>query len=399
MAEFTGERVIPGQVDPDLWNEHFARYAFASRISRRRRVLDIGCGTGYGSAELARAAISVTAADLSADAVSYGRTHYPGVQFLQASAANLPLRDGSFDLVVAFEVIEHLADWNLLLHEMRRLLAPGGQVILSTPNKSYYAESRKLTGPNPFHTHEFTFAEFRDALLAVFPHVSLFLQNHAAGIVFEPLPRAQGADVRIEGAGADPADSHFYLAVCALTHQTGAPTFVFLPTSANVLRERELHIERLEGELETKNAWLDEARTEHQALVAQFRAQTLELERRNEWARRLDEEVQARRERIVQLQDELTATKAAYDERIAQLSREADLAQSLAVQLDAKVAELAQCVDALHTTESELDARTAWARTLDVQVQELSHQLDMVAQSRWMKFGRTLGLGPVLREP
>ena len=54
MAEFTGERVIPGQVDVDLLNEHLARYAFAARLARGKRVLDAGCGAGYGSAELAR---------------------------------------------------------------------------------------------------------------------------------------------------------------------------------------------------------------------------------------------------------------------------------------------------------------------------------------------------------
>jgi len=47
LAEFTGERVIPGQVDADLLNEHLARYAFAARLSRRKQVLDAGCGAGY----------------------------------------------------------------------------------------------------------------------------------------------------------------------------------------------------------------------------------------------------------------------------------------------------------------------------------------------------------------
>jgi protein-L-isoaspartate O-methyltransferase len=56
LAEFTGERVIPGEVDIDLLNEHMARYTFAARLARGKRVLDAGCGTGYGSAELARAA-------------------------------------------------------------------------------------------------------------------------------------------------------------------------------------------------------------------------------------------------------------------------------------------------------------------------------------------------------
>ena len=76
MAEFTGERLIPGQVDVDLLNEHLARYAFAARLAHGKRVLDAGCGAGYGSAELASQADSVAGADLAAEAVDFACAHY-----------------------------------------------------------------------------------------------------------------------------------------------------------------------------------------------------------------------------------------------------------------------------------------------------------------------------------
>src|SRR5436189_2564309 len=101
LAEFTGERVIPGQVDADLLNEHLARYAFAARLSRRKRVLDAGCGAGYGAAELARAAASVLAIDRSPDAIAFARERYPApnLRFEEADCAALPAADGSIDLV------------------------------------------------------------------------------------------------------------------------------------------------------------------------------------------------------------------------------------------------------------------------------------------------------------
>src|SRR5256885_15469926 len=77
LAEFTGERVIPGQVDADLLNEHFARYAFAVRLSRRKQVLDAGCGSGYGSAELARAAAGVVRVGPAAGGISLPPPGYP----------------------------------------------------------------------------------------------------------------------------------------------------------------------------------------------------------------------------------------------------------------------------------------------------------------------------------
>jgi 2-polyprenyl-3-methyl-5-hydroxy-6-metoxy-1,4-benzoquinol methylase len=103
LAEFTGERLIPGEVDIDLLNEHMARYHFAVRLARGKRVLDAGCGAGYGSAELAGVAESVTGIDVAPEAVEHARAHYamPNLTFEQASCTQLPYGDGAFDLVVA----------------------------------------------------------------------------------------------------------------------------------------------------------------------------------------------------------------------------------------------------------------------------------------------------------
>src|SRR5262249_39483927 len=126
LAEFTGERVIPGQVDADLLNEHLARYAFAARLSRRKRVLDAGCGSGYGSAGLARIAASVLGFDRSPEAIAFARAEYtaPNLRFEEGDCSALPVPDASIGLVVAFEVIEHLQDWRGFLRESRRALEP-----------------------------------------------------------------------------------------------------------------------------------------------------------------------------------------------------------------------------------------------------------------------------------
>ncbi len=383
MAEFTGERVIPDQVDPDLFNEHFARYAFASRLCGQKRVLDAGCGTGYGSYELAKRANSVTSVDVSAEAVRYAAEHYRGVRFVRASCTELPFAAASFDLVVSFEVIEHLPDWRPMLTEARRVLAPGGQFIVSTPNKSYYAESRRTSGPNPFHEHEFDFEEYRDELLMVFPQVSIVLQNHSDAIVFEPMAKGHGADVKVEACRSTADGSHFYVAVCSLSAQAGSPTFVYVPSSANVLRERELHIERLEQELSTKNAWLDEARREHRDLVQMFRAQKDDLEQRNEWARSLEADLKEREARIVALQDQLKP----HEEKIASLEAQG---RQLAAELAAKCDELAKCVQLLDAAELTVRERTEWALELDKQLKVLDLKLKIITQSRWFKLARAI---------
>ncbi len=413
MAEFTGERVMPGDVAPDLWNEHLARYAFAARLARNRRVLDIGCGAGYGSAELARAARSVVACDLADQAVSYAQAHFAAanIRFLRASATALPLADAAIDLAVAFEVIEHIEDWRGLIEEARRVLAPGGQFIVSTPNRDYYAESRRQSGPNPFHVHEFDFAEFRDELASVFPHVLLFLENHAQGIVFRPLQPDPTADVRVDGGAISPEESHFFVAVCARTPQTGAPTFLYVPSAANVLREREHHIERLDNELALKDQWLEQARLEKQEVVEMFRRQTAELEQRNRWAEQLNRDLEAASARIVELQQELAREQqaasevaAGYESKIAELDQDARAKAQWAVETEARLGaelaerceELKRAVDLLDKAEATVTERTEWAQRLEAERAELEAKLAGVAASRWIRLGKALGVGPGL---
>ncbi|MGA3042300.1 MAG: methyltransferase domain-containing protein [Bryobacteraceae bacterium] len=400
-VEFTGERVIPGQVDADLLNEHLARYAFAARLARGKRVLDAGCGSGYGAAELAASAQSVVGADIAAEAVGFARRHYrrPYLEFEQASCLALPHRPAAFDLVVAFEVIEHLPAWREFLLEVRRVLAPTGQFIVSTPNKLYYAESRGLAGANPFHEHEFEFGEFRAELSAIFPHISLFLENHVEGVAFRPIQEAgAGAttEVRVDGGPTPPAESHFFVAVCAHRPQTGSPTFVYVPSAANVLRERETHIALLAGELRRKDAWLEDSQRDLADLDREHRTLTAELEASNRWAEGLNGELAASGARIQELQGELTAAQAAAQARIAELDQEnrtkSEWALQVSAQLEAKLQELAHCVDYLHQAERTVEERTRWARALDAEVAQLRGKLAQLEASRWVRLGRRVGL-------
>ncbi len=404
MSEFTGERVIPGEVDIDLFNEHMARYAFAARLARGKRALDAGCGAGYGSAELARAAQSVVGIDCAADAIEFARARYQAsnLVFERASCAALPYADASFDLIVAFEVIEHLSNWREFLQEARRTLAPNGQFIVSTPNKVYYGESRGDQGENPFHVHEFEFAEFRDELRNVFPYVSLFLENHVEGVTFRPHEAGNTAEVRVDPGDAIPEESHFFVAVCAHRPQLGNPTFVYIPRAGNVLRERERHIALLEAELAQKNEWLETAKASLSGLQHEHEKQTEELLRSNRWAEELNAELTARRARVTELQDELATVAEGYASKVASLEDDIrektqwalDIESSLKADVARQTAELARAVEALHHTEVELESRTAWAHNLDAELHGVREQVAVYRQSRWVKLGRKVGLGP-----
>jgi ubiquinone/menaquinone biosynthesis C-methylase UbiE len=408
VSEFTGERVIPGRVNDDLWAEHIARYAFAARLADGARVLDIGCGTGYGTAELAQRARSATGIDISADAIVYARQHYPAATFVAASATSVPFPAASFDLITAFEVIEHLDNWHELLIEARRLLDPSGTFLVSTPNKLYYAESRAKDGPNPFHTHEFEFEEFRDALAAVFPRVTMLLQNRLESQAFYPHATFPPVDAKLDTSRGSPAEAHFFFALCSVDCAPETRSFIYVPRAANLLREREQHIFLLQDELAKTKTWLEGVMSDRQKLIESQDELKAHLEEHNRWALQLDEDYKAALARISELQDLMQAEQAkameiaaAYQNAVDALEQEnrakTEWALDTAATLAAKCEELAETVRLLDRAEATVVERTASAQNLDRRLQQAKAQLRMIGDSRWVKLGRAAGLGPDLK--
>jgi O-antigen biosynthesis protein len=175
-VKFTGERLVFDQAhDHPTQREHLARYEFASRYVANRRVLDLACGTGYGSKLLRDGgATEVVGGDRSVEAVALARREYThlGARYLALDAQALPFPDGSFDAVVSFETIEHLPDFRAYLSEVQRVLRDDGVFIVSTPDKHCY-QLFNLGNSNPYHVHEFTREEFVGEISIRFSGVSL----------------------------------------------------------------------------------------------------------------------------------------------------------------------------------------------------------------------------------
>ena len=171
--EFTGERMVPGRADPATFWHHVYRYRFAAAAARGLRVLDVACGEGYGCHALQQAgAAQVIGVDLSEEAVRHARTRY-GVDARVGSAEELPLDAGSLDLVVTFETIEHVPHPACFVDECARVLAPGGRLVLSSPNRELY---RLRNGINPFHCSELSEPELLDLLRTRFEIEEVFGQ-------------------------------------------------------------------------------------------------------------------------------------------------------------------------------------------------------------------------------
>jgi SAM-dependent methyltransferase len=187
--EPTGERLIPHLQHGELVHaEHLARYRLAAQLAPSRRTLDAACGEGYGTAILAAAgARAATGVDLDAATIQHARGRHPQADFLAGDVRELPFRAGSFDLVVSFETIEHIRDAERALDELRRVTAPDGLLLISTPNKHEYLVE------NEFHEREFFHAEFLELLEARFETVEVLLQHNWLTSAVLPVPVAADA--------------------------------------------------------------------------------------------------------------------------------------------------------------------------------------------------------------
>lgn len=146
--------------------------------ARGLRVLDAACGEGYGSWLLAGSAAQVFGIDVDGAAIGHAVARYaarPNLRYMQASCIALPLATGSIDLIVSFETIEHLQGQEAMLAEFRRVLAPTGALVISSPNKAIYSEE---TGyENEFHVRELTREELAAMLDAHFPQQTWYGQR------------------------------------------------------------------------------------------------------------------------------------------------------------------------------------------------------------------------------
>ena len=146
---------MASRYDDELWElvpeepgpppEHLI--AFVRSLGRAERAVDLGCGDGRLTAELD--AGELTAADVSRVALDRARRRLPGASIAELEPdAPLPFEDSAFDLVLCAETVEHVRDVQLLLSEARRVLRPGGALVLTTP-----ASRALMRPPDPLSPH------------------------------------------------------------------------------------------------------------------------------------------------------------------------------------------------------------------------------------------------------
>jgi SAM-dependent methyltransferase len=194
VAGSRGARTFPGDPAENYWfRRHQAAYALVSRALHdhgARRVLDVGCGEGYGTAMI-ESDQPTHALELDELAARQAAAAYPSLRVVRGDACTLPYRPRSFDAVLAMQVIEHLFCADGFLRQIREVLRPGGLLLLSTPNRETFSPAGEI---NAFHVYEYT-AEELEALLQVhFGYVRTAGLHH--GLVLRAADRAVGGSLQ-----------------------------------------------------------------------------------------------------------------------------------------------------------------------------------------------------------
>lgn len=275
--------MIPGENRRDLiYTDHMSRYMFLNGIIRNKILLDAGCGAGYGAHFLTtHGAKSVTAMDISMEAVAYARRNYPadGLHYIRADIRAMPLSGSSFDCVAAFEILEHIAEHPEFLEEIKRVLKPGGYLVVSTPDIETYRS------PNAFHRKELTTSQFIDLMKVYFRHVTLFFQSEQVASVIQkqdpslarpepensimpveiPLPAC-----RLFGKYRD--SGRFNIAVCSDERVPDITNLILLNNTRDWIH--------LEGETKTARENLISARADHRIEKEALHARLTEMTQR-----------------------------------------------------------------------------------------------------------------------
>lgn len=204
---------------------HWHRYLSVKDLVRNKTVLDIACGQGYGSNILSETATRVFGIDIDEESIEQAKRNYlkDNLLFSSGDAINLLLENDSVDVVVSFETIEHMPEENQIafLKEIKRVLRPGGKLVMSTPDKH---RTDLFNAHNPYHIKEFYFEEYEQFLKSHFLYAEFYYQEiNMSSLIWnreKRIPNYASRQIEISNSGVKQAESgtvlHLYvLALCS----------------------------------------------------------------------------------------------------------------------------------------------------------------------------------------
>ncbi len=408
FKSFMHERYVPGAFWKLTEYEHFPRYALAAQWATDKRALDFGCGTGYGTAQLAKFAATVTGLDISSEAIAWARaTHCdPKITFDLRTDLGAGLHQCSFDLVTCFEMIEHVdhATQISTIRSISRLLTPGGKLVISTPDPQFTAPY----GHNPYHLREMTEPEFRELLSEGFKHV-IILKQWVRPSVFIGTD-ALASDLPAQFGRLDDADTGDapvgFIAICSNQAFDTPPAFCQFDTSADFnwqTLETEHKLNRLRFgmfqqtqqriELEAKTNGLAQSVSElNERIDLECQASAYLKGERDAW-----EKLAVERESVIQTQE---ASSIATMQSNAWLTQQRDAWEKLATDRESVIQTQEASIVATMQSNAWLTQQSeAWensSRNHLAQKEALQAKLEQIASHKLVRLANFLLRGKLL---
>jgi len=352
---WTGERLVTTCHRPLVY-EHLHRYALAFGLAKGKRVLDIACGEGYGANLLADVGSKVIGVDLDAATIAHAKAKYRrrNLHFVRGSCTEIPCADHSIDLVASFETIEHISEHDAFLSEIKRVLAPGGILVISSPHKAEYQKVSEAS--NPFHEAELDHDEFVQLITRTFKHYVAAKQRLVIGSWIAPdEPSAQVSTATFRGwfDGID-IENGVYRGLYSIAICSDQPLPAF-------------HLGMFENLRDSADTWnlLDTYDT-----PAQVSERLIELtqasEEKAKLALRLQSEVEERSKHILRLEREAEEKS----KQIAQLESKAEERSRHAAQLERENEHRSQDLE-------------RFRNQLDISSERLTRARDELLDARW----------------
>ncbi len=321
--EFSGERFVP-LLGGSIALEHWHRYLFAKELVKGKRVLDIACGEGYGSFMMSEVAMSVIGVDIDPQAINHACSHYQrdNLKFMQGDCTKIPLQDGCIDYVVSYETLEHHDKHEEMLREIKRVLAPDGILVISTPDRYEYSDRHGFH--NEFHVKELYPDEFEILIGSYFSNQAMLGQRVVYGSAIYGASNSPMLVHDVRDKNSNPT--------------TGLPKAVYMLTVASDCELPELSNSMLEEPyLESEVVKQLTSLVEQERLTA-----TNEFKRLNQENKRLIDELAfsaKRGEQLAELveQERQTAT-AEYEKLNREISRLVQVTNSLPYKLVRRLA-------------------------------------------------------------
>lgn len=351
--EYSGERFLPEICEGEIAIEHYQRYRFASQMTLGKLVLDAACGEGYGSSLIAQNAKKVIGLDIDKEAVNNANSKYGNdkLSFVEGSVETLPFENAYFDMVISYETIEHVNEsvQKAFLTEIKRVLKPGGILIMSTPNKTVYTDS--VSSHNQFHIKEFYIQEYVDFLHEQFAYVELFSQFPDTGYFI--LRDEQGASMSYPGQNIE--KSRYVIAICSdeeVCYPKKNEDLIAFSDQMYYFLNRSVH--ELEEKLIDTKAEADVFQEQQEKSIVEQKAYIDRLEKdirtQQEYIARLEKEMSSQKEYVIHLENDISAQK----EYVTHLENDIATQMSCIAQRDKDIAEQADYIAHLERDIVEL---------------------------------------------